>query len=79
MSVTSGKRPRRPGTVFDAAFARTRNASERVELLLFYSFHETVVGSGSRCIRVKMDRNGKVVIARMPALRLKADVFRSRR
>ena len=41
---------------------------DRVELLLFYRVHDddplpqgTVVGTSARCIRAKMDRNGKVV------------------
>jgi hypothetical protein len=40
---------------------------DRVELLLFYSFHGEprpqgiVVGTGLHCVKCKMDRNGKVV------------------
>ena len=40
---------------------------DRVELLLFYSFHDdplpqgTVIGVSSTHVSVKMDRNGKVV------------------
>lgn len=40
---------------------------DRVELLLFYGFHDeplpqgTVVSIGNRLVRCKMDRHGKVV------------------
>jgi len=55
-----------PGVVKRRA-SWTLEIGDRVELLLFYSFHGDppprgeVVSIGKRCVQVKMDRNGKVV------------------
>ena len=54
-------------TMTKARKLHTFKVGDRVELLLFYSFHNdplpqgTIVGASSKSIRAKLDRSGKVV------------------